>query len=215
MSLGSRIEGKGSAVASAVVESPHGIGDTLRGALIMGGILAFVVGLLILLWPDKTAMVVTAIVAIYLIVAGLGYVVSSFGTKARSAWSRIGHLLLGVLYVAGGVFGLTNLTVATETLATFLAIVVGALWIVEGFVALTTIGMMTGSKGWTVLFAILTIGAGILVLFSPMWAAATLWWILGLALVVLGVVQIGRALAWNPPAPPVRKTFGPPTPFPR
>jgi uncharacterized membrane protein HdeD (DUF308 family) len=181
----------------------------------MSGVLAFVVGLLILLWPDKTAMVVTGIIGVYLIVTGLGYVVSSFGSRTSSAWGRTGHLLLGILYIAAGVLGLTNLSTATSSLATILAILVGALWVVEGFIALTTVGMLPGAKGWTVLFALLTILAGVLVLLSPMWAAATLWWLLGLSLVVLGVIQIVRALAWNPPARQAPTTFGPPVPFPR
>jgi uncharacterized membrane protein HdeD (DUF308 family) len=91
------LEGKWSAVTTAVVESPRGFGDALRGAIVLGGVLAFAVGLLILLWPGKTAMVVTAIVGVYLVVAGLGYVASSLGSRTRSAWGRAGHLLLGVL----------------------------------------------------------------------------------------------------------------------
>jgi uncharacterized membrane protein HdeD (DUF308 family) len=88
-------------------------------------------------------------------------------------------------------------------------------WVVEGFVALTTMPMMAGSRGWTALFAVLSIVSGVLVLVSPIWAAATLWWLLGIVLVVLGVVQIARALAWRVEPPAVRTTFGPPAPFPR
>ena len=209
------VEGKWSAVTSAVVESPRGIGDALRGAIGLGGVLAFAVGLLVLLWPGRTAMVVTAIVAAYLVVAGLGYVVAALGSRARSAWGRLGHLLLGVLYVLAGGFALSDLSAATASLATLLGLVVGVVWVVEGVVALTTLPMMTGSKGWTAVFAVLSIVAGVLALLSPAWAVATLWWLVGVVLVVLGVVQIARALAWRVEPPPVRATFGPPAPFPR
>jgi len=202
-------------VTSAVVESPHGIGDALRGAIGLGGVLAFTVGLLVLLWPGRSAMVVTAIVAVYLVVAGLGYVVAALGSRARSGWGRVGHLLLGVLYVLAGGFALSDLSAATASLATLLGLVVGVVWVVEGVVALTTLPMMTGSKAWTAVFAVLSIVAGVLALLSPVWAVATLWWLVGVVLVVLGVVQIGRALAWRVEPRPVRTTFGPPAPFPR
>lgn len=201
-------------MTSAVVESPHGIGDALRGAIGLGGVLAFAVGLLILLWPGKTAMAVTAIVAVYLVVAGLGYVVAALRSRTSNAWGRVGHLLLGLLYVAAGGFSLSDLSAATASLVTLLGLVVGVVWVVEGVVALTTLPMMAGSKGWTALFAVLSVVAGVLVLLSPGWAVATLWWLVGVALVALGVVQIVRALAWH--VEPARTTtFGPPAPFPQ
>ena len=203
------------AVTSAVVESPHGIGDALRGAIGLVGVLAFAAGLLILLWPGRTAMAVTAIVAGYLVVAGLGYVVAALGSRAGGTWGRAGHLLLGILYVAAGAFALTDLSAATASLATLVALLVGVVWVVEGVVALTTVRMMTGSQGWSALLAVLSIVAGALVLVSPVWAAATLWWLLGVVLVVLGLVQVVRALAWRVERRPVRSTFGPPAPFPR
>lgn len=202
-------------MSGAVVESPRGVGDALRAALVVSGVLAFAAGLLVLLWPRRTGMVVTAIVGVYLVVVGLGYVVSALGSRTGSGWGRAGHLLLGVLYVAGGVLGLGDLAVATASLATVLAVVVGVVWVVEGFVALTTVRMMAGSRLWSVLFALISIVAGVLVLASPLWAAATLWWLLGAWLVVLGVLQIARALAWHVPAPAPRTRFGPPAPFPQ
>ena len=206
---------KGSRVTSAVVESPRGVGDALRAAMTVSGVLAFAAGLLILLWPGRTAMVVAAIVGVYLVVAGLGFVVSALGSRTSSGWGRAGHLLLGLIEIAAGVLGLADLSLATASLATVLALVVGVVWVVEGFVALTTLRTLSGARGWTVLFALLSIVAGVVVLASPTGAAATLWWLLGIWLVVLGVLQIARALAWHVPAPARPVGFGPAVPFPR
>ena len=46
----------------------------IRTAFGLGGILLIVLGVLILVWPGKTAAVVTAIFAIYAIAAGLVYI---------------------------------------------------------------------------------------------------------------------------------------------
>ena len=182
---------------STVESTRRGAVDALRTAIGVGGIVALVVGILILVWPGKTATVVTAIVGIYLVVVGLGFVGSSIFGTSRSGWGRVGHLLLGLLYIVAGVFALIDLSSATVSLAILLAIVVGFMWVFEGFVALTTLGF-TRSRVWTVLFALLSIVAGVLLFLSPLWAAVTLWWLLGIWLVVLGVTQIVRALTWRP-----------------
>ena len=70
------------------------------------------------------------------------------------------------------------------------------MWIVEGVVSLSTLGD-AASKGWTIFFAILSIIAGIVVLFSPIWGTVVLWWLLGISLVVLGIINIVRAFTFG------------------
>ncbi|GAB3387255.1 HdeD family acid-resistance protein [Humibacter soli] len=167
----------------------------IRTAFGVGGLIALIVGILILVWPGHTATVLTAIIAIYAIVGGLVYAGLGIFSKSMGGWARVGHIILGVIFIIAGVIALTNLTHTTAWLAVFIGILVGILWIVEGIVALTTLGA-SASKGWTVFFAILSIVAGIILLFSPLYIVA-LWWLLGIALVVLGIVQIVRAFTWK------------------
>ena len=53
------------------------------------------------------------------------------------------------------------------------------------------------SKGWAIFFGLLGIIAGILLLFSPLWGAVVLFTIVGIALMVLGIVQIVRAFTFG------------------
>ncbi|GAA1950343.1 HdeD family acid-resistance protein [Microbacterium deminutum] len=168
----------------------------IRTALGVGGVLAVIVGILILAWPGKTAMVVTAIIAIYAIVAGLVYAGLGIFSKNRGGWSRVGHIALGILFIIAGVVAFLNLSQTTAWLAVFLGILVGIMWIVEGIVALSTLGDAR-SKVWSIIFAIISIIAGIVLLFSPLWGAAVLWWLLGIALVVLGIINIIRAFTYR------------------
>ncbi|NYE20336.1 HdeD family acid-resistance protein [Microbacterium immunditiarum] len=168
----------------------------IRTALGVGGVLAVIVGILILAWPAKTAMVVTAIIAIYAIAAGLVYAGLGIFSKQKGGWARIGHILLGVLFIIAGIVALFNLGATTAWLAVFLGILVGIMWIVEGIVSLSTLGD-AASKGWTIFFAILSIIAGIILLFSPVWGVAVLWWLLGIALIVLGILNIVRAFRFG------------------
>jgi uncharacterized membrane protein HdeD (DUF308 family) len=168
----------------------------VRTALVVGGALSVVIGILILVWPGKTAMVVTAIVAIYTILAGLLYGgLGLFGTR-REGWSRIGHILLGALFVIAGIVAFVNLGATTAWLAVFLGVLVGILWIVEGVVSLSTLGS-TPQRIWTFVFAVLSIVAGITLLLSPLWGAAVLWWLLGISAIVLGLTQVVRAVSFG------------------
>lgn len=168
----------------------------IRTALGVGGVLAVLVGVLILVWPGKTAMVVTAIIAIYAIAAGLAYAGMGIFSRYKGGWVRVGYVVLGILFIIAGIIAFANLAQATAWLAVFLGILVGIMWIVEGIVALSTLGD-SPSKVWTVIFAILSIIAGIVLLFSPLWGAVVLWWLLGISLIVLGVINVVRAFTFG------------------
>lgn len=170
-----------------------GATNVVRIAIGLAGLTALIVGILILVWPAKTAVVVTAIIAIYAILTGLVYGAMTLFSKAKSGWWRIGHAILALIFVAAGISALSSLRATAAFLALFLAILVGMMWIIEGVVSLTTLGQ-SQSKGWTVFFAVLSIVAGMMLFISPVWGAIVLWWLLGISFVILGAIQIGRAL---------------------
>jgi uncharacterized membrane protein HdeD (DUF308 family) len=167
----------------------------IRTALGLSGAIALIVGILILVWPGRTAIVLTAIIAVYAIVGGLVYAGLGIFSKTMGGWARVGHIVLGVIYVIAGIVAFFNLGMTTAWLALFLGILVGIMWIVEGVVALTTLSG-TASKGWTIFFAILSIVAGIILLLSPFYIAI-LWLLLGISLIVLGIIQIVRAFSFK------------------
>lgn len=167
----------------------------IRTALGVAGVLSVIVGILILAWPGKTAMVVTAIIAIYAIAGGLVYAGLGIFSRNKGGWARLGHIALGILFIIAGVVALINLGQTTAWLAVFVGILVGIMWIVEGIVALSTLGDAS-SKGWSIFFAILSIVAGIVLLFSPLYIAL-LWWLLGIALIVLGIINVVRAFTYG------------------
>jgi len=168
----------------------------IRTALGVGGVLALIVGILILVWPGKTAEFVTFVLGAYAIIGGIIYAGLGIFTRQKGGWARIGHIALGLLFIVAGIFILVELAIATAWIATFFGIFVGIMWIVEGIVALSTLGD-AASKGWSIFFAIVSIIAGIVLLFSPLWGSAVLWWLLGIALIVLGIINIVRAFTFK------------------
>ena len=168
----------------------------IRTALGIGGVLAVIAGLFVVFQPQEAAFVVTVIIAIYAIAAGLVYAGLGIFSKTKGGWARVGHIALGILFIIAGIVALFNIGQTTAWLALFLGILIGIMWIVEGIVALSTLGD-AASKGWSIFFAILSIIAGIIVLFSPIWGVIVLWWILGISLIVLGIINIVRAFTFK------------------
>ncbi|MEX0151526.1 HdeD family acid-resistance protein [Microbacterium sp. LMI1-1-1.1] len=167
----------------------------VRTGLLVSGVISLVVGLLILIWPGRAAEVVVAIISIYVILAGVVNIALAIFSRARG-WARIGYLALGVLFLVAGVIAFSNLGAATAWFGTFVGVLVGILWIIEGVVSLTTVSD-TSSRAWTVFFAVVSIIAGVILLFAPLLGVVTLFLLIGFSLVVLGLFQIVRAIRFG------------------
>ncbi|HZK05602.1 MAG TPA: DUF308 domain-containing protein [Actinomycetaceae bacterium] len=172
-----------------------GATSTIRISLGLVGLVSAIIGILILVWPGRTAMVAVALISVYTIIAGLLYAAVGIFSMTKGGWARAGHTALGILFVAAGVFMLVNLGAATAGLAAVLGVLVGILWIGEGVVSLSNLGQAS-SRLWTIIFAALNIIAGVVLLFSPLYISV-LWWLLGLSLLVMGVIQIVWALSFG------------------
>ena len=72
-----------------------------------------------------------------------------------------------------GIVAFTQLQRTAAFLAIFLVIMMGALWVVEGFVALFSLGRAE-SKGLTIFFALISIIAGFTLISSPLMGAVFL-----------------------------------------
>lgn len=167
--------------------------SAIRTSLAVSGAVSLIAGIILLVWPLKTAIVVTWIFAAYLVVAGIVYIGLGIFSRAKGGWARVGHIVLGVLYVVAAVIAFANLSEAAVTLAVITVVFIGISWLVDGVVSLTLLGK-DGSRTWTLLYAILSIIAGVYVLFNVLAAGIVLWVFLGASLVVLGLVQIIRAI---------------------
>lgn len=165
----------------------------IRISLAVSGVLSLIAGIVLLVWPVKSIVFITGIFAAYLIVAGLVYAGLGIFSSAKGGWARVGHILLGVLYVIAGIIAFANLQGAAMTFAIITVVFIGVSWLFDGIVSLTLLGK-DGSRTWTLLYAILSIVAGVFVLFNVLAAGVWLWIFFGASLVVLGIVQIVRAI---------------------
>lgn len=175
--------------------------SNLRVTLGILGLFTAILGLLILIFPAQSGeaamLIIAGIVTVYAFIAGIGYIGNSIFSKTLRPWARVGNILLGLLYLLGGVILLINLTAAAAVLAVFISVIIGVLWIIEGIMVFTALGE-SPSKGWSVFYGIVSIIAGILLILMPLLGLITLWWLVGISMLVLGIVQIVRAFTINP-----------------
>ncbi|CAM5538015.1 MULTISPECIES: HdeD family acid-resistance protein [Streptomyces] len=160
--------------------------------LLGSAVAALVPGILALAWPDATLHVLAVIIGLYLLVTGAFRFVSSF---AREQGDRHLGLLAAALYVLAGVLCLRN---PLQTIAA-LSLIVGAVWVVTGMLTAWTALAAKGlpHRGFVLVAGLLGVVAGIVVLATPNQSAVVLTRLVGLWLVLLGLTELGLALAWR------------------
>lgn len=175
--------------------------DAIRTMLGVGGLVALIVGILILVNPVKSGaimmQIVSVIVALYAAGVGVVYLGSALFSKTMKGWPRTGNVVLGLLYIVGAVIIFANLSATAAVLTAFLSIMIGVLWIIEGIFSFTTL-KESGHRVLTIIYGIISVVAGLVLILSPLLGAITLWLLLGLSMIVMGAVQIVRAFAFKP-----------------
>lgn len=146
--------------------------------LLVLGVLAILAGIVAIVYPFVSALMVTKILGVILIVGAVVHLVRA-AMEGRGAWSIILGLVVSLLYVAAGVYLLTS-----PLRGLFMVtVVIGTLLVVTGLVELAMALEAIGRRGWgwTLVGSLLAIGLGIWILAELPWS---MLWALGL---VVGV----------------------------
>jgi uncharacterized membrane protein HdeD (DUF308 family) len=170
--------------------------NSVRVALGISGAVALIIGIIIVFWPKTAAVGLTVLIAISLLVSGIAYLGIGIFAKGIGGGARALDIIFGILLVIAAIVAFANLAGTTAFLAVFIGILVGIAWIVEGAVALAQLGD-SPSRGWSIFFGILSIVAGVVLLFSPLWGFVVLFILAGISLIVLGIVQLIRAITFG------------------
>ncbi|HLI36966.1 MAG TPA: DUF308 domain-containing protein [Streptosporangiaceae bacterium] len=152
----------------------------------------FAVGLILLVWPHATLTVVAILFGVSLIIAGLMKLAEGFTAREASGGRRAAYILVGLIAVIAGLYCLRHHDVTIF----LLAFVVGVFWIIHGAADLgvaITAGPFPG-RGLRAASGVLSLAAGLVVLFWPGISLTLLLIVLGAWLMVYGVVLGGVAL---------------------
>ena len=177
----------------------HSAGTELgrRLALLLGvrGLLAVAFGVLLLVWPDITLLALTYVFAAYVLVDGIGMIVSGVGDRGSRRW----------FYVLAGVVGvIAGLAAAFWPDVTVLVLVlwVGAWAVVTGVLEIAAAVRGEGSGRWlTALAGVLSIVAGLFIFIWPGIGALALATVLGIYALAAGLSLLWAA--WQARRAPV------------
>jgi uncharacterized membrane protein HdeD (DUF308 family) len=159
---------------------------------LVGAALTFAFGLIVLTWPSATLSVIAILLGIQLLAFGVIRLIAGITNSDESGGIRAATVVLGLLGVAAGLYCIRHLSVTVG----LLAFLVGLFWTLHGIVDLivaTVAGAGTGR--WLKAAAgVISLVAGLVVMFEPKASLTFLLVVLGIYLVLYGLLMAFRAL---------------------
>ncbi|MFZ0012756.1 MAG: DUF308 domain-containing protein [Acidimicrobiia bacterium] len=165
---------------------------TLNYAFLLGGITAFIFGVILLVRQEAAIGIVALLLGLWWLIQGAFLVFSVFIDRTDMWWK----LLLGLIGMTAGLVVLSNPVQSGEFLGTALAVVLGIIGVISGLVAI--IGGFRGGGFGAILFGVISGAIGLLLLFYPQGSFTTLVTILGIILMVEGVAAVILAFMARP-----------------
>jgi uncharacterized membrane protein HdeD (DUF308 family) len=187
------------------------ISNQMRGistAAILSGVLAAVLGVVILAWPQPSVVAAAVLFGVYLVVSGVALVVLAFSLPAASAGGRFLNFITGVASVALGIL-------AFRHFGEGYAILLLAIWVATGFIirgvfvtaSAISVPQFPG-RGWAIVFGIISIIAGFVVLAYPFDSIETLALVVGAWLTILGAMEVISGFGMRSDVKKVQKMTG-------
>ncbi|MGV0837024.1 HdeD family acid-resistance protein [Mycolicibacterium thermoresistibile] len=164
---------------------------------LVSGILAVILGVLILAWPGESIVAAAILFGAYLLVAGIAQVVVAFALDVSTG----GRVLLFIGGAAALILGVLSIRQLWEG-DVALVVLLLAIWIGVGFVfrgVATAVSAVSDpglpGRGWGIFFGILSLLAGIVMLAFPFGSLGVLTLVVGIWLIVLGVFEVLAAFS--------------------
>lgn len=163
------------------------------GVLLFLGLLSIAIGIVIMVWPGKTVVVVAVILAIWLVVSGIFEIIRGF-SRGLSGGMRALLFIGGVLSLILGLFAFRGFVVEDSPLDAvwLLALFVAINFIFSGIAQLFTAGEVKEGRGWNIFGGIVTLLLGIIILVVPS-DLVLLAWIFGIFVVISGIMLVVSA----------------------
>lgn len=157
----------------------------MKRSLILTSILYILLGLVLVIWPDSAARLICYCLGAVLVIFGIVHIINYFTVSASALLFR-NDLLIGLTSLSAGLF----LIFFPGVVISFLPFLLGLIIVFGSFVKLQhSVDLKRiGYVGWWIdlLLSVLTIALGLIVLFNPFTAAATLIIFIGISFIVEG-----------------------------
>lgn len=174
------------------LRSPMGFAKKVTGWYIAAAVLFIILGMFAIIEPGVAGLGVTLLVGWLLVFGAVMHFIAAF--KGGGAKQVLFQVLIGILYLIGGLYFLTHTIMGVATLTLLLAGIILA----EGVLELIAYFRLRkeGASGWMLLNAIITLLLGCLIWFH--WPSSTVWAIgtlVGVNLLMTGITRLMFGLA--------------------
>jgi uncharacterized membrane protein HdeD (DUF308 family) len=160
-----------------------------RKLMIVRGVLAVLLGivmLVLLMWkPVDEAVVVGLLVGVFFLAAGLMRVVTAIAARGMDGGMKALNIILGALVAVLGGFAIWMGPAFGLVAAAFM---VGFAWMLEGVAML--VQLPPEGRGWWIAGGVISIIAGLVIVWSPFWAVYPLLMVGAVALLIVGVMDL-------------------------
>ena len=155
-------------------------------AIAIAAVLLFALGLILLVWPREAVVVAAVLFGIALLITGVLRLVQGITATDESGAMRVAYVIIGILAILAGLFSLRHIAVTVV----LLAFIVGLFWAVHGVVEIVVaVSAPPGSGRWVIaVVGILSLAAGLIVMFWPAISLTILVAVLGIWLLCYGVL---------------------------
>jgi len=143
-------------------------------------------GLLLLLWPYASLVVIAVLLGIALLATGMLRLVHGVMTGGQAGTHRGVHLVIGILAVLAGIYCLGDVA-GTVVL---LSLVVGLFWVMHGLVDLVATGRPGPGRALTGITGGLSLLAGLIVIFWPAITVPVMVAVMGAWLACYGLLLV-------------------------
>jgi uncharacterized membrane protein HdeD (DUF308 family) len=173
-------------------QDPAAMARRASSVSILWGVLLIILGMLALGSPLIAAVAVNVVISWLIVVAGLVHLAVAF--NRREVGSIIWRILVGLAYLAFGIYLIAHPAAGVASLTLVLA----SLFLVEGIFDIALFFQVRSAQGsgWVLMDGIITLLLGLLIYVrwpsSSVWAIGTL---VGVSLIVSGVTRL--MLSWS------------------
>jgi uncharacterized membrane protein HdeD (DUF308 family) len=163
------------------------VARTTATLTIVSGVSALIFGILVLIWPKTTLLIVAVLFGLQLLISGIVRIVNGILDKSIEGWQRGLSITFGVLIVLAGILCLRNPALSLLTIIVIVAIG----WLVDGIMNIV-LGVQNppGDRLGRILMGVVFLLGAIVLLVFPASALITFALLGGWILIIFGVVML-------------------------
>jgi len=150
------------------------------------GLITLVLGIILAFRPTQSLNVIAVLLGIAMIASGGFHIARAFGGREHA---RMWRGISGALFILAGLVLLRHLHLSIALIGLF----IGFTWVIQGIASLIDAASSRRRRtatGWSVLFGLLSLVAGIVVISAPITSVGALTIFMGIWLIILGLMEM-------------------------